>query len=795
MIISWNWLNRYVDLGDLDPASCAHRFTVTTAEIEDVISPPSSVFLKQFLVVEVVSVQPHPNADKLRCCSVTDGQDTWSIVCGASNVREGLLTALAPIGCDFGDFKIKKTKLRGELSEGMLCSEKELTVGGDDSGLVELDSRFSPGQHLDEVFHDLGVQWDLDNKAITHRPDLWGHHGLARDLGAVFKRDVQSLELDPLDTEGQGGYNIKITVPDLCRRYCGLSIVGVEVQESPRWMKALLKEVGLTPINNVVDASNFVMLELGQPTHAFDQGKLGSRSFSVDLAKNKEPFEALNGKKLELSESDVVIRSGDDVVALAGVIGGQETSVDDQTTEIFIESAHFAPLNIRKTAKNYDQRTDASSRFEKSLDPENAPIAIARFVALLRETCPDLKVNSGLIDCYPAPIEERVIELHPSFVTRKLGVEIPMEEQQEVLQRLGFEVIAEELPWRVRVPSFRNTKDIEEAIDLVEEVGRIAGYDRLQPCSPSLSLESKPPREAFLKTRRLQDSLVSLGYSEVKSYSFASEEELLALDWLPRAMKLANPMTKEQAYMRPGLLVRQMEAWALNSKNLSRFSMFEFGVVFERNAEKDLPDERMELLVSRYGDSEGAEELYQLKADVHSALVAMGVAGEVSWVKAGSERDLDAAHPARLGEIEVGGQRVGYFAELHPAIGKQLGLKKRLSFVVVYAPLSLCEEQTVKFQGLDRFPAVPFSCSFVVEDRTTVGEVMDCVQSVDRRRIQDLRWVGNYSGKSIGEDKVSVTLSMNFRRSDRTMSGDEIQDLQTAIVERADAQGYKLRDS
>jgi phenylalanyl-tRNA synthetase beta chain len=784
-----------VDLGDLDPTFCAHRFTVTTAEIEEVICPPSSAFLKQFLVVEVVSVQPHPNADKLRCCKVSDGQETWAIVCGASNVREGLLTVLAPMGCDFGDFKIKKTKLRGELSEGMLCSEKELTIGSDDSGLVELNSPFTPGQHLDEVYSDLGFQWDLDNKAITHRPDLWGHHGLARDLGAVFKREVKSLELASLDASGHLDYSVKIAVPDLCRRYCGLSIVGVQVQQSPRWMRDLLKEVGLTPINNVVDASNFVMLELGQPTHAFDQSKLSSRSLSVDLAKDKESFEALNGKKLELCKDDVVVRSGDEIVALAGVIGGQETSVDAQTTEIFIESAHFAPLNIRKTAKTYDQRTDASSRFEKSLDPEHAPMAIARLVTLLRETCPQLELCSGLIDCYPNPIEKRVIELNPTFVKNKLGFDIPEQEQLDTLDRLGFKVKGEELPWKVEVPSFRNTKDIEEAIDLVEEVGRIAGYDRLLPCSPSLSLEAKPPRVAHLNTRRLQDSLVSLGYSEVKSYSFASEEELLALDWLPRAMKLANPMTKEQAFMRPGLLVRQMEIWALNSKHLDRFSMFEFGVVFERSAERDLPDERMELMVSRYGESDSAQELYQLKADVHSSLMAMGVTGELSWSKADMTSGHDAAHPARVGTLKIDGERAGYLAELHPAIGKRLGLKKRLSFAVVDAPLSLCEAQNVKFQGLDRFPAVPFSCSFVVDDRTTVGEVMACVQSVDRRLIQDLRWVGNYCGESIAPGKVSVTLSMNFRRSDRTMSGDEIQTLQSAIVEKADRQNYKLRDS
>ena len=383
MIISWNWLKRYCELGALDPKSVAHRFTLTTAEIEEVLEAPDQAFLDQFKVAKVEEVNPHPNADKLRCCKVNDGEKVLDIVCGASNVREGLHTILAPIGANFGDFKIKKSKLRGEVSEGMLCSETELEVGEDDAGIIELNS-MDAGTPASQALTLMGARWDLDNKAITHRPDLWGHYGIARELSAVYEIALSDLELAELPNSGpECPIKVEIKTPEVSRRYCGLQVDNIEVKPSPEWMQLLLKEVGLKPINNVVDATNYVMFELGQPTHAFDLKQLDS-NISVEFAKAGEPFQALIGKDLELREDSLVIRSGEKAVALAGVVGGENSSINDETTSIFIEAAHFAPLCVRKTAQVFDCRTDSSARFEKSLDPMNTKLAIQRIVALLK---------------------------------------------------------------------------------------------------------------------------------------------------------------------------------------------------------------------------------------------------------------------------------------------------------------------------------------------------------------------------------------------------------------------------
>jgi phenylalanyl-tRNA synthetase beta chain len=789
LIISWNWLNRYCDLSGLDPVEAAHRFTITTAEIEEIISPPTEEFLGQFIVAEVRSVEAHPNADKLRCCKVFDGEQELSIVCGAANVREGLLTVLAPIGCSIGDMKIKKSKLRGEVSEGMLCSEKELSTGPGDEGIVELEG-FVAGQRVNEVYSDLGVTWDLDNKAITHRPDLWGHHGLSREAAAVFRRPLQALPLADLATDlGTAGYEVSIEDGDLCRRYCGLALSGIEVKPSPLWMQQLLKDVGQEPRNNVVDATNFVMLELGQPTHAFDVTKLSSQKITVTSARGSEPFTALTGKSVELNAEDLVIRSGEDVVALAGVVGGENSSISESTTEVFLEAAHFAPLAVRRTAKRHDLRTDASARFEKSLDPENAELAIRRLVELLKETCPGLKLKSSLIDVYPNPIPALIIELSPGQVEKKMGFAIDGAEQKEILERLDF-VVSGTDPLMVTVPSFRNTKDIEESIDLIEEIGRVAGYDRIIPQSPRLSLESKPSSLGRDRARLLQDTLVSRGYDEVKTYSFASLPEMERLNLATdKAMALANPMSREQTHMRTQLLTRQVGVWQSNAKHLDEFQMFELGVVFEKS-EVLLPHERQELCVSSYGDSDQGEGFYGLKDDVLAMFESMGLLG-VKVVT--SDGDRDGAHPMRCASLLLDGQEIGYVAELHPSLASTLQLKKRVNFAVVKAPLTLPEPEQSKFVGLDRFPAVSFSLSLLVPNRTTIGEVLDSLQISGGEVVQDLVWLGNYEGTSTPEGQLSMTVSMNFRLPDRTMIGDEIQALQDILVKAAKEKGYHLR--
>lgn len=791
MIISWNWLNRYVDLDGLDPKSVAQRFTLTTAEIEEVLEAPDPSFLNQFKVAEVQQVTQHPNADKLKCCKVFDGENVLDIVCGAPNVRTGQKTILAPIGCDLGDFKIKKSKLRGEVSEGMLCSETELKIGEDDAGIIELSSGIA-GQPAGEVLEVMGPRWDLDNKAITHRPDLWGHYGLSRELSSVYQINLSPLDLAALPESGpECPVKVEIKNPEVCRRYCGLQVNQIEVKPSPLWLQTLLKEVGLKPINNVVDATNYVMFELGQPTHAFDLQQL-DQNISVEFAKAGEPFAALIGKEFELRDDSLVIRSGSKAVALAGVVGAENSSIQDSTTSIFLEAAHFAPLCVRKTAQVFDCRTDSSSRFEKSLDPVHAKMAIRRIVAILRETCPDLIIPSPLVDIYPNPIQDRVIQLKPELVEKKLGTQLSAEKQKQILERLNFKITAERNgEWEVLVPSFRNTKDIEGSMDLVEEIGRIHGYDAIVPQSPNLQLESIPETAAQTQIRTLQDFLSHRGYHEIMTYSFVNlkEHEELGMG-TDDLMPIKNPINSEQTHMRSSLLPRQLETWILNAKQLNHFDCFEFGTVFSKTSDL-LPSEKEQLCMASYGNSHSGKLLFKLKQDLIDLCdqlkvmpVAIRQSGEVS----------ELAHPMRCAQIYQNDKKVGYLAELHPSIAQKVGLKQHMNFAVLDAPLELEPLNDSKYTGLDKFPPVPFSVSLLVPNRTTVGEVMESIQAVEPDLIRELKWEGNYTGDSIPQGKVSMTFSMNFRRFDRTMQSEEIKELQDNIINTSNQKGYFLRE-
>jgi phenylalanyl-tRNA synthetase beta chain len=791
VIVSWNWLNRYVDLSDLDPVSVAHKFTITTAEIEEVILPPTEDFLNQFEVAEVLEVNAHPNADKLRCCKVKSQSGTFDIVCGAPNVEKNMKTILAPIGTKFDEFVIKKTKLRGEASEGMLCSEKELKVSDEHAGLVVLPADASLESKISELYPELPVLWDLDNKAITHRPDLWGHYGIARELAAIYNKPLKDITLAEInDTDSDDGFSVTIENPEVCRRYCGLSLSNAVVKESESWMQSLLKEVGLSPINNIVDITNFVMLELGQPNHAFDTQRLNGKNIAVGFAKKGEAFKTLTEKELELKENNLVIKSGESPVALAGVMGGENSSIDDKTSDIFLEAAHFDALCIRKTAQQHDLRTDSSSRFEKSLDPENAPKAIKRQLALLNESCSQIQVNSKLIDSFPAPISDLVIDLDCSFASKRLGVDISKDDQINILTKLGFIVEDKNESLSVKVPSYRNTKDIEAAIDLVEEIGRIYGYDKIIPIGPKVELEPVQESAQHNGMHTIQDFLIHHHYNEVITYSFTNESEMDEIGLVSEtAMKLKNPVNKEQTHMRTTLVSRILEVCKTNSKNMSNFKLFELGKVFEKT-EDLLPNEIDELMCVSYGQSKSAEKFFELKNDILLLLQELSIY-DIS-VKP-NEEDSKIFHPARSASLLQDKQVVGMIGECHPTLAKVYGFKERLTFAILYNPLNLNNQAKLKFKPIQKFPIVPFSLSLLVPLRTNAGTVMDLIKSVKPKTIQNIEWKENFSGDAIPEGQVSMTIDMNFVRADRTMSGEEIEQLQNAIVKKAASAGYHLR--
>lgn len=791
MIVSWNWISRYVDTSGIDPIEAARLFTMAVAEIEEVIEPPSIERLSVFPVAEVLSVEKHPKADSLSVCKVrTADEDEVQVVCGAPNVRPGMFSIFAPLGTEVGEFTIERRKLRGVESCGMLMAMDELGVGEDHEGIIELPEG-KLGQTAADHFGSTGYTWMLDNKSITHRPDLWGHAGLAREVAALFGRDYRP-PAPPKDCgSGNDGFSVSVNDSKASRRYTGLSLGGVTIAPSPAWVRELITEAGMRPINNVVDATNYVMLELGHPTHAFDVRRLPGKNITVDRAQKDQPFETLTGKSLKLDEEALLIKSGGEAVALAGIVGGENSSIADDTTEVFLEAAHFDPFVVRRTASKFDTRTDSSSRFEKSIDPQGTETAIFRIVELLRESCPNLEIRSALVDDYPAPYDKLCITLSPETVRKKLGSPVDDGTQRKILTGLGFKLNDRDGEWDVEVPSWRNTKDIESAIDLVEEIGRVFGYDNIAPTSPMLDLRTVENSTSHARDRLIREVLSARGVDEVMTYSFSNPGHMARAQIKPeQAMEIENPVGREFSHLRPSLLPHALDVWALNAKNFHSFACYELGVTFHNVGEK-LPRERNDLICARYAFDKSDDVFYRLQADLRALFDRLSVPLALHATAEAPK----AAHPARVAAISSGGTRVGTLAKLHPAEAKKAGMRGRLAFFLVEDVVALKATTRDRFVPIGRFPPVPFTLSLVVPDRTTVAEVGECLSGVDPIQIRDLRWTGTFRGAPIEEGKASMTFSMEFRNAEKTFTANEITDLQNRLVAAAAKRGFVLRDA
>ncbi|MCA8956046.1 MAG: phenylalanine--tRNA ligase subunit beta, partial [Planctomycetes bacterium] len=478
MKISIRWLQRYVDLSDQRPEQIRDALTMSTAEVEAI--HPFAVGLDELVVGHVLTCGRHPDADKLSLTTVDVGQgEPLQIVCGAPNVAQGQRVVVIQVGQELPDgTKIKKTKIRGAVSMGMICSERELGLSEDHDGILVLDKDYTPGITLGRVRPLADHVLEIDNKSINHRPDLWGHYGFARELAAILGRELQPLGAPVAFPNDGARLDLRIEDADACPRYLGVCLSGVKATRSPDWMRYLLHAVGQRSINLLVDLTNFVMLELGQPMHAFDRRRLAG-DVVVRRARAGEGMVTLDEQKRELEPSDLLITSGGAPVALAGIMGGLGSMVEPDTNELFLESATFHAATIRRTSTRLGLRTDSSARFEKALDPANAEIAVHRFLTLIGELCPGARAAGPVVDPAEWRYEPRRIALRRARLDLKLGHEIPDPEVTKILESLEFGVTATDEGFDVDVPSFRATKDVTIEDDLIEEVGRMFRYDNI----------------------------------------------------------------------------------------------------------------------------------------------------------------------------------------------------------------------------------------------------------------------------------------------------------------------------
>ncbi len=770
MKFSYNWIRELVDGLDTPAEPLERLITMKTAECEGIeaVGEP----LAAAVVACVAEIQPIEGTHNVKAVADLGAHGRKTVVCGAPNCRPGVTTLWLPVG---------RKIIHGVESDGMLAAGIEAGINKDHAGIIELTGAV-PGQPAPRCIPDRIIE--IDNKSITHRPDLWGHHGIAREVAAILGKKL----LDPVDLnllpQAAPAVKVHVEAPELCPQYCALVVEGIEVKPSPAWLQYRLTSIGLNPISNIVDLTNFVMAELAQPMHAFDADKLHGDTIFVRPAKSGERFHALNEEEYTLEPSNLVIADAGGAIALGGVIGGMESAIGAGTTRVVFESANFQASSIRKTSAAIKLRTDASMRFEKAQDPVNTIRGMARAIALLRELSPGARVLGGVAIAKRETAAPQPIALPIDWLERKLGRVIGGPEVRRILESLEFGV-DEPRPgvFSVSVPSWRATKDISMRDDLVEEVGRMVGYDSIAPQAPLVACTVPPANPERKFQHDVRDIFVDQGFTEVYNYSFLSEEAVRAFGFDPAEhVRVANPIASDQALMRRSLLPGIWRNVTENAKQFERFRLFEIGHEIHRGAPGSLPDEIPHLAAAIYDRSgDGAAGLFEMKRAAECLMPgAEAVPAEA----------LPYEHPARIAQLVWKGRLVGRMFELHPRlleVGRAAVLDLDLAAI---QPLTAAE---VKYAPIRRYPSSAFDLSVVAGLRETAAALQKALAGFAGPLVESIEFVRQYAGPPLPPDRKSVSFRLTAGSPERTLSSEEVGEIRQRMIEGMRGLGYELR--
>ncbi len=774
MKFSYQWISELVGDLSIAPSELEGLITVKTAECEG-IEP----FGAHFSTVKAVRILRFHPVGKGKNQAVTieagDGREV-QVVCGAPNVREGLLTAWVPPGTDLDSHAIGVAAIDGVESQGMLASAAELGISRDNSGILELPDG-PPGVSLSNLRPDWIIE--IDNKSLTHRPDLWGHVGMAREVAAIAGRTLR----DPVDLsvlhEGPSPFSVKIEDHALCPRYSALLLENIAVGPSPLSLQARLQSVGLNPINNIVDITNFVLAELPQPMHAFDADKLEGATIFVRRARSGERLKALNGETYNLHADDLVIADAAGPIALAGVIGGADSAISAGTKRVLLESANFAPTGVRLTSARHKVRTDASMRFEKSLDPENTLRGLARAVAL----CGNSVSVGGVIDNIGPRHSIPPIALPVEFVSRKLGTPLAVDQITSILGSLGFGV-AESTPGllTVTVPSWRATKDISHKDDLVEEVGRMIGYDQIALQAPLVASVVPPANPLRTYFRQVRSRMADQGFTEVYNYSFIGGADAARFGLAPGdLLAVINPIAAEMTHLRSSLLPGLWKNIVDNVRHFREFRLFELGSAIARSGEET--PHLAAVLFSAHADE---RDLFELKRVLECLLPSAAL-------HAASPRLYQ--HPTRAADITWHGSPVGQFFELHPSLLQDEGIEGR----AMLFDINLQQTQVI-FAGLTKkyvpprkYPTSGLDLSVLTAVETPVAEIHDGLKALGSSDLAQVRFIDQYEGPPLPSGQKSVTYHLEIGALDHTVTAEEVSGVRNRIIEGMRVRGFQFR--
>ena len=796
------WLREWAN-PTLETQELVDQITMAGLEV-DAIEAAAGEF-SGIVVAQIVSFEKHPEADKLNVCKVTDGSEEFQIVCGAPNVREGMVIPFAKIGAVLpGDFKIKKAKLRGVESFGMLCAEEEMGIADKSDGLWDLPADAPLGVCMREY---LGLTRDgRDDKIIDvdltpNRGDCLSIAGLSREVGVLNKVDVTAPVIEAVAATIDTAIDVQLQAPDACPRYVGRVIKGINIKAaSPLWMQEKLRRSGIRSIDPVVDVTNFILLELGQPMHAFDLAKLDG-GIIVRKATQDETLVLLDDQEIKLNSDTLVIADNSKALAMAGVMGGAESGVNAETTQdILLESAYFNPIAIAGKARNYGLHTDSSHRFERGVDFELQRTAIERATTLLLE----------IVGGEAGPVVEKTSEadlpscaeitLVEASIEKMLGLTIEAGEVEEILTRLGMKISSIEGGWKVIAPSYRFDMAIEA--DLIEELARIYGYNRLPVRTPMAATPLLPVPENELAMKDVRRQLVGRGYQEAITYSFVDPATQKLLDPEVAPLALANPISADLSVMRTNLWAGLVQTAVHNIKRQQpRVRLFETGLSFVPQPGKDpsnldeslVQDPKLAMLLTgtrtEQSWSEGDQnvDFFDLKGDFESLIARTGSQARYSFVPA----EHPSLQPGQTASIQLDGIAVGWIGALHPNLSKPLGLKQAV-YLLEISLKAVRQVEVPTFKPLSKFPGMSRDLALVVTDSTSVADVMSLIREKAGDYLTKLNLFDIYQGKGIDPDRKSLALGLTWQHPSRTLNEEEVNEavdnVLAHLADRIDAQ-------
>ncbi len=798
MYLSLEWVKDYLKLPRKTNQELALSLTMSTVEVENIFKVQD--LFKDIVIGKIKEIEKHPQANRLQVCKVDTGRELEQIVCGGVNLYKGMLVAVAQIGAKIkwhgiGDYvELEKVKIRGVESKGMIVSSSEI-------GLINLfpqelereildlsHFKIKPGQLLASALELDDIVIDIDNKSINHRPDLWGQYGLARELAAIYKIKLKEYKVSELNIKKEEKLKVSVKDKDNCYRYLGLIIKNIKVSDSPWWLKKRLFSVGIKSINNIVDVTNYVMYELGQPLHAFDAKQIIDYHIKVKSAQEGEEFVTLDGVKRKLPQDALMIADSNKYLALAGIMGGQNSEINNKTTEIILESANFKAANIRRTSIKLGLRSDSSARFEKSLDPQLADLAIKKAIELILSINPEAYVASKLVDINNNPFKKIVLKVSEELINKIFGVTIPTREIKNILKRLQFKVKYKYNKFIIKIPSFRATKDISIPEDIVEEVARIYGYDNIDSKLPLVKLQ-KPFSNVFLDREKDIKYYLSLAhkYNEVYTYPFTniSWAKKLNLDLVNNHIKVTNPMSPEQSFLNISLLPNLLLKAEENLRYFKEFKIFELERVFNKQKsgkykldnknKKFLPQQDKHLTGIEVSENDDQESFSSLKGTIN----ALAKYWNINWI---------------IEEANISFAKLSYNIKYQDIVLGSFGLlnkdlcpkKNNISFWDFnFITLIKYIDYNKKYIPIYKYPSIERDLAIIIDKDIQWKKIEEEVYKASSLVIETKAF-DIYSGQGVEKNKKSLAFHIKFRNKDRTLLAKEVDKIIDDILKVLD---------